>query len=145
MMNLTRRNFLSSGAAALSFASMPNFLRSALSQPHFAPKAKSVIFLHMVGAPSHLDLFDYKPELNKWNGKDAPEELYKGKQFAFITGVPKLMASPYKFARHGQSGQWMSELMPHFSKVVDDVAFIKSLQTTDFFIIQVLIVREVHL
>ena len=105
-MNLNRRSFLKAGAASLGSLALPPLMQGAGKHPHFMPKAKNVIFLHMVGAPSHLDLFDYKPGLNKWHGKDAPEELYKGKTLAFITGVPKMMASPYKFKRHGQSGQF---------------------------------------
>ena len=129
---LNRRSFIKAGAASLGSLAIPPLIQANNRIPHFAPKAKNVIFLHMVGAPSHLDLFDYKPGLNKWHGKDAPEELYKGKNFAFITGVPKMMASPYKFKQHGQSGQWMSELLPNMSQVVDDMAFIRSVKTTEF-------------
>ncbi|MCH2208869.1 MAG: DUF1501 domain-containing protein [Lentisphaerales bacterium] len=130
-MNFDRRSFLKAGAASLASMAMPG-MAAGNKLPHFAPKAKSVIFLHMVGAPSQLDMFDYKPELEKWDGKDAPEELYKGKKFAFITGVPKMMASPYKFKKHGESGQYMSELLPNLSKCVDDMAFIRSVHTKEF-------------
>ncbi|MCM8532425.1 MAG: DUF1501 domain-containing protein [Lentisphaeraceae bacterium] len=128
---MNRRSFLKASAASVGSSFLPSIL-SAQSLPHFAPKAKSVIFLHMVGAPSQLDLFDYKPELKKWDGKDAPEELYKGKKFAFITGVPKMMGSPFKFKRQGQSGQWMSELLPNLSNCVDDMAFIRTVHTKEF-------------
>ena len=86
---INRRSFLKAGAASLGALSAGSSMAAGSRTPHFAPKAKSVIFLHMVGAPSQLDLFDNKPELKKWHLKNAPEELYKGKKFAFITGVPR--------------------------------------------------------
>jgi hypothetical protein len=97
-----------------------------------AAKAKSVIYLHMAGSPSQLELFDYKPELIKFNGKPCPDELLKGKRFAFIKGVPKMLGTPYKFERHGQSGMWLSELLPHFSQVVDEVTIVHSMTTDQF-------------
>lgn len=100
--------------------------------PHFAPRAKSIIYLFMAGAPSQLDLFDPKPELSKRDGESCPEELIKGERFAFIKGVPTLLASPYQFRQHGQSGQWVSELLPHFSEIVDDVAVVRSVYTEQF-------------
>jgi hypothetical protein len=100
--------------------------------PMFAPKAKSVIYLHMSGAPPQHDLFDYKPKLNELHLKPCPEELLKGQRFAFIKGHPKLLGSPYKFKQHGQSGAWVSELLPLFSEHVDDVAFIRSMNTDQF-------------
>jgi hypothetical protein len=100
--------------------------------PHFAPKAKSVIFLHMAGSPPHLDLFDYKPELVKRNGQDCPESFLKGRRFAFTSGVPKLLGTPQKFARHGKSGAWMSEVLPHLADVADELTFIKSMTTDQF-------------
>src|SRR5207245_1327590 len=87
-------------------------------QPHFPAKAKSVIYLHMAGAPSVLDLFDHKPKLNDLNGQPCPASYYKGQQFAFIKGVPKLLGSPHKFAKHGQCAQELSELLPHLATVV---------------------------
>ncbi|NQZ58322.1 MAG: DUF1501 domain-containing protein [Lentisphaeraceae bacterium] len=131
MINFNRRSFLKAGAASLGGLALPGFADQD-QLTHFAPKAKSVIFLHMVGAPSQLDLFDYKPVLNKWHDKNAPEKFYKGKKFAFITGIPKMMGSPFKFKQQGQSGQWMSELLPNMSKVVDDMAFVRSLHTKEF-------------
>ncbi|QNF34598.1 DUF1501 domain-containing protein [Adhaeribacter swui] len=100
--------------------------------PHFAPKAKSVIFLHMAGAPSQLELFDYKPELHQLNGKDCPPSLLEGKKFAFIKGVPKMLGPQAKFQQHGQSGAWVSEHLPHFSKMVDEVSFLKAMHTDQF-------------
>lgn len=101
-------------------------------QPPFTPKAKSVIYLHMAGSPSQLELFDSKPELQKFDGQDCPRSLLEGKRFAFIKGVPKLLGTPYKFKRHGQAGQWISELLPHFTKIIDDVAVIRSMKTDQF-------------
>lgn len=100
--------------------------------PHFAPKAKRVIFLFMAGAPSQLDLFDHKPALNKYDGQDIPQEFIQGERFAFIKGTPKLLGSPFEFARHGQSGQVMSNLLPHLAKHADEIAIIRSMKTTQF-------------
>jgi hypothetical protein len=100
--------------------------------PHFAPKAKRVIFLFQAGAPSHLELFDYKPELAKWDGKLPPAELLKGYRAAFINPNSKLLGPKFAFARHGQSGAELSELLPYTAKIVDDIAIIKSMQTDAF-------------
>src|SRR5437588_4025280 len=96
-------------------------------QPHFAPKAKRVIFLFMAGAPSHLELFDYKPELAKWNGKLPAPELVKGYRAAFINPNATLLGPKFKFARHGQSGAELSELLPQLAEVVADIAIVKSM------------------
>jgi hypothetical protein len=101
-------------------------------QPHFAPKAKRVIFLFMAGAPSHLELFDNKPELTKWNGKLPPAELLKGYRAAFINPNATLLGPKFKFSRHGQSGVELSELLPHLAKVADDIAVVKSMHTDAF-------------
>lgn len=100
--------------------------------PMFAPKAKSVIYLFMAGAPSQVDLFDYKPALQKYDGQHVPDELMKGERFAFIKGTPRLLGSPYEFTRHGQSGAEISELLPHLREVADDIAIIRSVHTTQF-------------
>ncbi len=99
---------------------------------HFAPKAKSVIYLFMAGAPSQVDLFDPKPTLMKYDGQNCPDELLKGERFAFIRGIPKLMGSPYKFNQVGKSGQWVSELLPYFHEIADDVTVIRSMTTEQF-------------
>jgi hypothetical protein len=99
--------------------------------PHFAPTAKRVIFLHMIGAPSQLDLFDSKPELVKRDGEKCPDSLLKGKRFAFIGGEMKLSGSKFKFASHGQSGQVMSELLPNLARVADDISVVRSLRTEE--------------
>ena len=95
------------------------------AMPHFAPKAKRVIYLHMAGAPSQHELFDYKPELARLDGKECPKEFLEGKQFAFIQGVPKMLGPQFPFKQHGQSGAWVSDRLPHFTSVVDDVCFSK--------------------
>ena len=103
-----------------------------LSQPHFAAKAKRVVYLFQAGAPSHLELFDYKPELAKWDGKLPPAELLKGYRAAFIDPNSKLLGPKFKFARHGRSGAEISELLPHIAGIADDICIVKSM-TTDAF------------
>lgn len=100
--------------------------------PHFAPKAKSVIFLHMAGGPSHLELFDYKPTLQKLNGQDTPESLMEGKEFAFLKGTPKLLGPQANFAQHGESRAFVSDYLPEFAKMVDEVSFLKAMHTNEF-------------
>jgi hypothetical protein len=100
--------------------------------PMFPGRAKSIIYLHMAGAPSQLELFDYKPELMKLDGNDCPPSLLEGKRFAFIRGVPKMLGPQAKFAQYGESGAWVSEHLPHFSKIVDEVSFLKAVTTDQF-------------
>lgn len=100
--------------------------------PHFAPKARAVIYLHMAGAPSQLELFDYKPELAKMDGQDCPGSLLEGKRFAFIRGVPKMLGPQARFAQHGQSGAWISDYLPHLQTVADEICFLKGVQTDQF-------------
>ena len=100
--------------------------------PHFAPKAKRVIFLFMAGAPSHLELFDNKPQLAKFDGTLPPPELLKGYRAAFINPNSKLLGPRFKFAKHGKSGAELSELLPHLAGIADDIAIVKSM-TTDAF------------
>lgn len=101
-------------------------------QPHFAPRAKSVIYLHMAGAPSQLEMFDYKPELRKLDGQDCPQSFLEGKKFAFIRGVPKMLGPVYDFKQYGRSGAWVSDLLPNFATVVDEVSFLKAMYTDQF-------------
>ena len=145
---ITRRRYLLQsglgiGAIALSrlldgsvFAETPKSLGPvnplAPRAPHFAPKAKSVIYLFMAGAPSQVDLFEYKPKLHELDGQKIPEELIKGERFAFLRGVPQILGSPYKFQQHGQSEAHLSELMPYLADVVDDVTFVRSMHTDEF-------------
>ena len=100
--------------------------------PPYSPKVKSVIYLHMAGAPSQLEMFDYKPELHKYHGQDCPQSLLEGKKFAFIKGTPKLMGPQAEFKQEGESGNWVSNFMPHFKNVVDEVAFLKAVHTDQF-------------
>ncbi len=145
---LTRREFLkdsgkfSLGAIALQeLASRGLAVQAAPHDPQspLAPKPaplpsriKSVIYLSMSGAPPQHDLFDWKPELVKHHLQDCPEELLKGQTFAFIKGRPKLLGTSQKFAQHGKSGAWVSDVLPHFTKIVDDVAIVRSMNTDQF-------------
>src|SRR5213596_897710 len=100
--------------------------------PHFKPKAKRVIYLFMGGAPSQLDLFDYKPTLAKYDGKPVPQEVVMGQKYAFIKPDAALFASEFKFAKHGRAGAEISEALPHLAEIVDDITIVKSM-TTDAF------------
>ena len=140
----TRRYFL--GNAGLGIGGMA--LASLLQQPSslaakeigkassnarlLEPKAKSIIYLHMAGSPSQIDLFENKPELAKYHGEACPQEYLEGKRFAFIKGVPKMLGPLFDYKQHGESGQWISELLPHFSKVVDKTCVIRSVNTDQF-------------
>ena len=99
---------------------------------HHEPKAKAVIFLFMAGGPSQLELFDDKPKLRELHGQVIPESYVKGKRFAFIKADAKLLGSVRKFARYGESGAEVSELLPHLANVVDDLCFVKSMATDVF-------------
>ena len=98
-------------------------------QPHFPGKAKRVIYVFQAGGPSHLDLFDYKPALVKYNGQKPPEEMLKGIQNVFINKDAALYGSEFKFAKHGQSGAEISEALPYLAKVVDDICIVKTIAT----------------
>ena len=101
--------------------------------PHFAPKAKRVIYLFMAGAPSQLDLFDPKPKLQQHDGQPIPEELVKGERFAFIKGTPRLLGSPYAFEKVRAVGRrGLGACCPHFRTIVDEVAVVRSVHTTQF-------------
>jgi uncharacterized protein DUF1501 len=100
--------------------------------PHFAPKAKNVIFLFMAGAPSHLEMFDYKPQLAKFDGTLPPPELLKGYRAAFINPNSQLLGPKFKFAKYGQCGAELSELIPHTAGIVDDIAIVRSMVTDAF-------------
>ena len=118
------------GARAEASAGLANPL--AVRPPHFAPKVKRVVYLHMSGGPPHLDLFDYKPELVKRDGQLAPDDFIKGRRFAFTTGTPTLMGTPRSFARHGAGGLWMSDAAPHFHSIADEMCVVKSMHTDQF-------------
>ncbi|MEM7371631.1 MAG: DUF1501 domain-containing protein [Bacteroidota bacterium] len=143
---LTRRHFVQKGLMGLGAMALGSLLGcgdqasnlSALKNPliaraaQFAPKAKRIIFLHMAGAPSQLELFDFKPDLHKLDGQDCPDSFLEGKRFAFIEGVPKMLGPQTTFGRYGESGAYVSELFPHFKEVVDEVAFLKAVHTDEF-------------
>ncbi len=135
---LTRRQFFSKSAVGIGTAALASLLEpSALAAgglpglPHFAPKAKRVIYLLQNGGPPHVDMFDYKPELEKWRGKEIPESIHKNQRQSTMTqGAKKLVLPPFvKFAQHGKSGAWASEYMPHTASIADDIAFVKSMHT----------------
>ena len=142
----TRRHFLSSsgvGLGAIALSSLNGGLAQADipidpttplqgRKPHFDAKAKRVIYLHLTGSPPNLDIYDYKPELVKRTGQDCPDEFLKGRTFAFTSGVPKLLGTPRTFTQHGQSGTWLSDAVPNFHRVADDMCFIHSMNTDQF-------------
>ncbi len=148
MQDLTRRHFLGKtahGIGAIALASMLEGHAAGMAPsgpgladplaprtPPFPGKAKRVIYLHLTGSPPHLDLYDYKPELVKRNGQDCPDAFLKGKRFAFTSGVPKLLGTPRKFARHGQGGVWLSDAIPHLHSVADELCVIRSMTTDQF-------------
>jgi hypothetical protein len=142
LQSVTRRNFLqvsSLGLGSLALAELradvPGITADkplAPRAPHFAPKAKRVIYLHMSGAPPHLDLLDYKPELVKHDGENCPDMYLKGKRFAFTSGVPKLLGTKQPFKQRGKSGVWMSDAIPGLHEVADHVTVIRSMKTDEF-------------
>ncbi|HEX5102179.1 MAG TPA: DUF1501 domain-containing protein [Pirellulaceae bacterium] len=109
-------------------AASPN-PESRAPSPHFSPRAKNVIFLHKVGAPSQLELFDHKPTLAQYDGQPCPKHLIEGQRFAFLRGHPSLLGPRFKFAKYGECGLELSELLPHLATVADDIAVVKSLHT----------------
>src|SRR5688500_644766 len=141
---ITRRWFFRDCAVGLGAIALGNLLRQsgfasdaalnplAPRRPHYAAKAKRVIFLFMAGAPSHLELFDNKPELTKFNGTLPPAELLKGYRAAFINPNSKLLGPKFKFDKYGKCGAELSELLPHLATVVDDIAIVKSMVTDAF-------------
>ncbi len=144
----TRRQFFRHGANALGMAALASLMgegTSALAAtlgdgggfagavaPHFAPKAKHVIYLHMVGGPSQMDLFDYKPQMQEYYDKDLPDSVRMGQRLTTMTSGQKrfpIAPSMFKFAQHGQCGMWFSELLPNLAKNADDMCFIRSMHT----------------
>ena len=138
----TRRHFLRNSTAGLGGIALNAFLADeakaatgnplALKKPQFPAKAKRVIYLHMTGSPPNLDMFDYKPELSKRDDQDCPDRFLEGKEFAFTSGVPKLMGSPRKWAQYGKGGSWMSDAIPHFHGIADDMCMVHSMHTDQF-------------
>lgn len=146
----TRRHFLKESAMGLGGLALASLLgcdhrQSASSTiifdaahplaakaPPFPAKAKCVIYMHMAGAPSQLELFDYKPELIKMDGQLCPPSLLKGKRFAFIRGVPKMLGPQARFAQYGESRMWVSDNLPHLATIVDELTFLKAVTTDQF-------------
>jgi len=134
---LTRRHFLLRSGVGLGSVAFRSMLtrelraseRKVVPAPHFAARAKSVILLFMDGGPSQLDLFDPKPKLRQYDGQPVPEDVIRGERFAFIKGVPQLLGSPYQFAKHGDAGIEVSELLPHLAQVVDRITVVRSVVT----------------
>ncbi len=140
---VTRRHFFSDCRVGLGSIALAELLRSGASAsttsnagtpaPHFAPRAKNVIYLFMAGGPSQIDLFDPKPELSARHGQVIPESYLQGKRFAFMDTFakepPKLLGSDRKFRQHGRSGAWISECLPQLGKVADELAFVRSVTT----------------
>ena len=140
---LTRRQLFGRSAAGIGTAALASLLNpgllkgatgtgGALGVSHFAPKAKHVIYLFMSGGPSHIDLFDYKPKLKDHHGQELPGSIRMGQRVTGMTAGQSsfpCVAPMFKFAQHGKSGAWVSELLPNIAKVVDDLAIIKSVNT----------------
>ncbi len=133
-LHMTRRHFFGLnacgiGAAALAAGTEPGALPGL---PHFQPTAKRVIYLFQSGGPSQMELFDYKPRLKEFEGTDLPESVRKGQRLTGMSATQSsfpIVPSKFRFAQHGASGAWISELLPHTAKIADDLTFIKSLHT----------------
>jgi hypothetical protein len=143
--SLSRRHFLSNvgmGLGALAMAQLEGTAGAtqsaaavnpmAVRQPMLAPRAKRVIYLHMEGSPPQQETFDHKPILNQWHGKPCPDDLLKGKNFAFIKGRPTLLGSQHALRPHGASGHHVGELFPNLAKRVDELCFIRAMHTDQF-------------
>ena len=143
-LNINRRHFLGKlslgiGSAALGSLLIPELFSSGSEEalinsgiPHFAPKAKRIIYLHQNGAPSQLESFDYKPLLTKMAGQDLPESIRNGQRLTGMTsGQTKfpLVGSYFKFNQYGRNGTWVSELFPHMAGIIDDFCIIKTMNT----------------
>jgi hypothetical protein len=143
-LNINRRHFLGKaalglGSVALGSLLIPGLMKNneediaqAIGLPHFAPKAKRVIYLFQNGAPSQLESFDYKPMLNKMHGQELPASIRMGQRLTGMTSNQAkfpLVGSYFKFQQYGQSGAWVSELFPHMAKIADELCFIKTMHT----------------
>jgi len=135
----TRRFFLKKSMACLGgmafgtlFAGSARGGQTSPPALHHPARAKRVIYIHLAGAPSQLETFDYKPELAKLNGEPCPDSFLKGKRFAFIKGVPKMLGPQVEFAQHGSSGAWVSADLPELAKLTDKMCFVKSMWTEQF-------------
>jgi len=134
MTEMTRRQLFSRGAQGIGALALASTLRGAAlpGLPHFAPKAKRCIYLHLVGAPPQMETFDYKPKMRDMFDKDLPDSIRQGQRLTTMTsGQTRFPIAPsvFKFAQHGQSGAWVSELLPYTARMVDDIAIIRSMHT----------------
>ncbi len=134
---IARRWFLKDCSIGLGAMAMQHLMAASTNplapkKPQYEARAKRVIFLFMAGAPSHLEMFDFKPQLAKFDGTLPPADLLKGYRAAFINPNSKLMGPKFKFAKYGQNGTELSELIPHTAKIVDDIAIVKSMVTDAF-------------
>lgn len=144
---ISRRHFLVESAMGLGAAALGAMLGGCTTgsskgigahdpmmpqAPHFPGKAKSVIYLHMAGAPSQLELFDFKPELQRLHNQLCPPSLLEGKKFAFIRGTPRMLGPQANFKQHGESGAWISDYVPHLASIADELAFLKGVSTDQF-------------
>src|SRR5580765_1416570 len=146
LQSITRRHFLRrAGQLSLGSIALRSLLEGdafgaataavnplAPKKPPLPAKVKRVIYLHMSGGPPHLDLFDYKPELVKRNDQLCPDEFIKGRKFAFTSGTPKLLGTKHKFTQCGKGGTWMSDAIPNFHEIADEMCVIKSMNTDQF-------------
>src|SRR3954465_49644 len=144
-MDITRRHFFSRTSTGIGIAALGSLLAQdgfAAAEPsatgglpglpHFAPKAKRVVFLHQSGGPSQMDLFDYKPSLEKYAGTELPASIRMGQRITGMTSGQSsfpVARSIFDFQRHGKSGAWVSELLPHTAKIVDDLTIVKTMNT----------------
>src|SRR5436189_4900235 len=138
-LSITRRHFFARNSLGIGGAALASLLTEGgygadglPGLPHFPPKAKRVIFLHQSGGPSQMDLFDYKPAMPKLQGTELPDSIRRGQRITGMTSGQSSfpVASPmFKFSQHGQSGTWLSELLPHTAKIVDDIAIVKPMNT----------------
>lgn len=134
-----RRDFLRRSLAGIGTLALADLMSGAVAAdplapkaPHYKPKAKNVIFLFQEGAPSQMDLFDPKPELQRWHGQSLPPSMTKDLKLAFIKPTAKILASPRKFSRYGQSGAEFSDLIPHTASHADDICLIRSMHSEAF-------------
>src|SRR5262249_51125512 len=146
-MLLTRRHFFGRMATGVGVAALGSLLnpdlfaalanetekpKGTVGLPHLAPKAKRVIYLFMAGGPSQMELFDYKPALEKFHQSELPDSVRMGQRITTMTSGQKslpVVKSLYQFRQHGKSGAWMSELVPHIAGIVDDICVVKTVNT----------------
>ncbi len=133
---VTRRQFFDQAGVGFGAIALQSLLakngHAAEADYRIPAKAKSIIYLHMAGSPSQIDLFEHKPELTKFHGAECPQEYLEGKRFAFIKGTPKMLGPQFSYKQHGKTGQWISELLPGLCSVIDDVCVIRSMHTDQF-------------